>query len=131
MILADSSVWVDYFNGKRTSKTDRLDSILGKESIIMGDLILVEVLQGFQKDADFEIAKNLLLSFPVMAMAGKELAIKSAINYRILRKKGATVRKTIDVIIGTFCIHHKIALLHDDRDFDPMENFLNLKIVNV
>ena len=131
MILTDSSVWIDYFNGKKTTKTDRLDSILGKEPIIMGDLILVEVLQGFQNDNDFKIAKKLLLRFPVVKMCGQELAIKSALNYRILRRNGVTVRKTIDVIIGTFCIHHQISLLHDDRDFDPMEGFLKLKIVTV
>lgn len=130
MILVDSSVWVDYFNGTKTPEADLLDSMLGKELIVMGDLILVEVLQGFQADKDFETAKKGLLSFPFMEMCSKELAVESALNYRTLRKNGATARKTIDVLIGTFCIHHQISLLHDDRDFEPMERFLKLKTIS-
>ena len=129
MILVDSSVWIDYFNGRKTTKTDWLDSALGNEQIIVGDLILAEVLQGFHSDKDFKTARKLLLAFPFMAMLGQELAIKIALNYRFLRKKGVTVRKTIDVIIGTFCLNYQLKLLHDDRDFDPMEKYLNLKIV--
>jgi len=129
MILIDSSVWIDYFNGKKTIKTDWLDSALGSEPIIIGDLILAEVLQGFQSDDDFKTAKKLLLGFPFMDMLGQELAIKSALNYRYLRKNGVTVRKTIDVMIGTFCLHYQVSLLHDDRDFDPIEKFLNLKTI--
>ena len=131
MILVDSSVWIDYFNGKKTSKTDWLDSALGIKPIIIGDLILAEVLQGFQNEKNFKTAKRLLLNFPFMDMVGQELAIKSAENYRILRKKGITVRKTIDVMIGTFCINHQIPLLHDDRDFDPLEIYLKLKTVKI
>lgn len=129
MIVVDSSVWIDYFNGKKTPKTDWLDSALGREPIIVGDLILAEVLQGFTNDADFRTAKELLLSFPSMEMIGPEAAIESASNYRLLRKYGVTVRKTIDVMIGTFCIHHHFSLLHDDRDFAPMEKHLKLKTV--
>jgi len=131
MILVDSSVWVDYFNGKATPQTDWLDSALGKEVIVVGDLILTEVLQGFQRDRDFKKAKELLLDFPLWEMLGQELAIKSASNYCYLRKKGVTVRKTIDVIIGTFCLHHHLSLLHDDRDFDPIEKYLKLKVVQI
>jgi hypothetical protein len=131
MILVDSSVWIDYFNGKKTSKTDWLDSALGNKPIIIGDLILAEVLQGFQNENDFRTVKNLLLDFPFMEMVGKNMAIKSAINYRFLRKKGVTVRKTIDVMIGTFCIHHHFSLLHDDRDFDPLEKYLKLKTIRI
>ena len=130
MILVDSSVWIDYFNGKKTAETDWLDSSLGNTPIIMGDLILAEVLQGFQRDKDFEIAKDMLLRMPFMAMGGLELALESARNYRLLRKKGVTVRKTVDVMIGTFCIHYQLPLLHDDRDFDPMVEFLGLKIID-
>ena len=129
MILVDSSVWIDYFNGKINPQTDWLDSALGKEVIIVGDLILAEVLQGFKSDHDFKKAKELLSHFQFMEMVGLELAIKSAENYRLLRKKGVTVRKTIDVIIGTFCIHHNLALLHDDQDFDPLVKHLKLKAV--
>ena len=82
MILVDSSVWIDYFNGKPTPQTDWLDSALGKEVIAIGDLILAEVLQGFQRDKDFRRAKALLLNFPFFEMLGQELAIKSALTYR-------------------------------------------------
>jgi predicted nucleic acid-binding protein len=129
MILVDSSVWIDYFNGRKTAQTDWLDSALGNIPIIMGDLILIEVLQGFQNDNDFKIAKNLLLSIPFLPMTGQELAFESAMNYRFLRKKGVTIRKTIDVIIGTFCIHYKLDFLYEDRDFDPMVRFLKMKVV--
>jgi hypothetical protein len=129
MILIDSSVWIDYFNGNKTAQTDWLDSALGETPIIIGDLILTEVLQGFQSDKDFKIARDLLLRIPFMPMGGQELALESAMNYRLLRKKGVTVRKTIDVMIGTFCIHYRLPLLHDDKDFDPMVKFLGLEVI--
>ena len=116
MIVVDSSVWIDYFNGKKTPQTDWLDSSLGNTPLIVGDFVLTEVLQGFQSDKDFKIAKDLLSGMPFMAMGGRDVALQSAVNYRVLRKKGVTVRKTIDVMIGTFCIHYRLPLLHDDRD---------------
>ncbi len=131
MILIDSSVWIDYFNGVQTPHTDWLDSSLGEKPIIIGDLVLTEVLQGFKSDKDFKIAKDLLLNIPYIAMGGQPLSLQSAINYRYLRKKGVTVRKTIDVIIGTFCIQNQFALLHCDRDFDPMVSYLGLEIVDI
>jgi predicted nucleic acid-binding protein len=130
MIIVDSSVWIDYFNGKKTKKTDWLDTSLGSIAIVMGDLILAEVLQGFQSDEDFRIARNLLLPLPFMAMGGQVLALESAKNYRFLRKKGITVIKTIDVMIGTFCIHYRLPLLYEDKDFDPMVKLLGLRIVD-
>lgn len=129
MILVDSSVWIDYFNGNKTAQTDWLDASLGNRPIIMGDLIITEVLQGFHNDKDFKIARDLLLGIPFMPMVGQSLALESAMNYRFLRRKGVTVRKTIDVMIGTFCIHHQIALLHDDRGFDQMVIFLGLDTI--
>jgi predicted nucleic acid-binding protein len=129
MILVDSSVWIAYFNGKINPQTDWLDAALGKRVIIVGDIILAEVLQGFRDDRDFRKAKKLLSAFRFMEMLGWELAIKSAENYRLLRKKGETVRKTTDVIIGTFCIHHGLALLHDDADFFPLTKYLKLKVI--
>jgi predicted nucleic acid-binding protein len=129
MIIVDSSVWIDYFNGKKTPQTDWLDSALGNTPVIIGDLILTEVLQGFQNSKEFKVAKDLLLGMPFMPMVGRAIALKSAENYRSLRRRGVTVRKTIDVIIGTFCIYYQLPLLHDDRDFDPMVKFLGLKIV--
>jgi predicted nucleic acid-binding protein len=131
MILVDSSVWIDYFNGNQTSQTDWLDSSLGNLPIVMGDLILTEVLQGFQNDRDFKIAKDLLSGIPFVPMGGQVLALESAMNYRFLRKKGVIVRKTIDIIIGTFCIHNQLILLHCDRDFDPMVKFLCLEIIDI
>jgi predicted nucleic acid-binding protein len=129
MVVVDSSVWVDYFNGRVTKQTDLLDSLLGHELVVIGDIVLTEVLQGFRSDKDFRKAKRLLDSLIFKPMLGKELAVKSAENYRHLRKKGISVRKTIDVIIATFCIATGLPLLHDDRDFEPMEKYLNLKVV--
>ena len=129
MIVVDSSVWIDYFNGKVTKQTNLLDSLLGSELIVIGDIILTEVLQGFQEDRDFKKAKELLDTLIFREMLGKDLAIKSAKNYRRLRKKGVTVRKTIDVIIATFCIENNLPLLHSDRDFHPTEKHLNLKVI--
>ena len=129
MILVDSSVWIGYFNGKRSWQTDVLDNLLSQVPIIMGDLILTEVLQGFRADRDFDAAKSHLDAMPFRSMGGYEVALKSARNYRTLRKKGVTVRKTIDVIIATFCITEGLTLLHDDRDFDPMVAHLSLKVL--
>jgi predicted nucleic acid-binding protein len=131
MILVDSSVWIDYFNGNQTYQTDWLDSSLGNSPIVIGNLILTEVLQGFQNDKDFKIAKELLLRIPFMSMEEQTLALESAMNYRLLRRKGVTVRKTIDVIIGTFCIQNQLTFLHCDRDFDPMVKYLGLKIIDI
>jgi hypothetical protein len=131
MIVVDSSVWIDYFNGTISNETDWLDESLGIEPIIMGDIILAEVLQGFQNEKDFKTAKKLLLECPFMDMIGQELAIKSAMNYRSLRQKGITIRKTIDVMIGTFCIQNNFFLLHNDKDFNPLEKHLKLKIMKI
>lgn len=130
MILVDSSVWIGYFNGNKTPQTDWLDSALGNTPLIIGDLILTEVLQGFHSDKDFQTAKELLLSIPFLPMGGQDIALESAMNYRLLRKKGVTVRKTIDIMIGTFCLHYQLPLLHDDRDFNPMVSFLGLEIIH-
>ena len=129
MIFVDSSVLIDYFNGKENWQVEKLDEILGKEIVVIGDYILVEVLQGFKKDKDFETAKNVLNSFPCINMLGEEVAIKCAKNYRALRKKGITIRKTIDVIISTSCIENDLLLLHNDKDFFPFEKHLGLQSV--
>ena len=126
MILVDSSVWIDYFNGISTWQTELLDKALSNVPIVVGDLILTEVLQGFRTDRDFETAKTLLSAFTFRPMVGYDVAIQSAQNYRRLRQAGVTVRKTIDVIIATFCIVEGLALLHDERDFDPMVTHLSL-----
>ena len=129
MIIVDTSVWVDYFNGKLSKETDSLDTMLGNQEIILGDLILTEILQGFQEDRLFREAQNMLESFPIVPMLGMPLVIQSATNYRILRKRGVTVRKTIDVMIGTYCIENRIPLLYADRDFDPMVRHFGLQAV--
>ncbi len=128
MILVDSSVWIDYFNGKRSWQTDLLDNYLSDVPIIMGDLILTEVLQGFKSDKDFKKAKSFLSLLPFRQMGGYDMAIQSAQNYRRLRKAGITVPKTIDVIIATFCIIYGLTLLHDDRDFNPIASHFPLKM---
>ena len=127
MILVDSSVWINYFNGLSTWQTDLLDNYLSHIPILIGDLILTEVLQGFKSDKDCETAKELLDALQFRQIGGYDVAIQSAQNYRTLRKAGVTIRKTIDVIIGTFCIMRGVSLLHDDRDFDPMVLHLNLQ----
>lgn len=127
MILVDSSVWVDYFNGQATRETDFLDDLLGTEPVAIGDLILAEVLQGFRSDADYEAAKDLLASLTTYDLLGAAHAVKTADNYRALRKKGITVRKTADAIIATFCIERRVPLLYSDRDFDPFVRHLGLR----
>jgi len=130
MILVDSSVWISYFNGRITWQTEMLDQMLQQIPVYTGDLILTEVLQGFRKDSEFKKAREALSILPCKQLGGYDIAIQSAKNYRTLRKKGITVRKTIDIIIGTFCIVENIPLLHDDRDFDPMTEHLSLKTIS-
>jgi hypothetical protein len=127
VILVDSSVWINYFNGISTWQTDLLDHYLSNTLIVIGDLILTEVLQGFRSNTDFETAKNFLHALQFRQIGGYSVAIQSANNYRILRKSGVIVRKTIDIIIATFCIIEGLTLLHDDRDFDPMVTHFSLK----
>jgi len=125
--MVDSSVWIDYFNGKECSEVVYLDAILGIEPVVIGDNILTEVLQGFRGDKEYKIAKQLLTAIPIFQLSNKTLAVKSADNYRTLRKRGITVRKTIDTIIATYCIEQNIQLLFSDRDFLPFVEFLALK----
>lgn len=129
MILVDSSVWIDYFNGLDTPQTDKLHTLLGVEPLAIGDVILTEVLQGFRTDKDYETAKRLLTSLSVFNILSIELAIKSAENFRYLRKRGITIRKTVDTIIATFCIEKKYSLLFSDRDFLPFSTHLGLRAV--
>lgn len=129
MILVDSSVWIDYFNGVDSTETNRLDETLGLEEVAIGDLILTEVLQGFRNDKDYKTAKEILTSLNIYEMLGVELALKSANNFRKLRKQGITVRKTADVIIATYSIENKIPLLFSDKDFLPFVKHLRLRSV--
>jgi len=127
MVLVDSSVWVDYFNGTKTKATDHLDDLLGTEPVAIGDLILAEVLQGFRKESDYETAKQLLTGLTIYELLGRERAILAAHHYRALRRKGLTVRKTSDVVIATFCVQHELPLLFSDKHFEPFVAHLGLK----
>ena len=130
MLIVDSTVWVDYFNGVENLQTDYLDQIADKTPILIGDLILAEVLQGFREDADFEKARRALGKYMQVEMVNPELALQSARNYRLLRRKGITVRKTIDSLIATYCIENEHDLLHKDSDFDGYEKHLGLSVIH-
>ncbi len=128
--MVDSSVWINYFNGKNSWQTEALDQMLSQIPLLTGDLILTEVLQGFRRDDEYNKAKKVMSILDCKQMGGYAIAVESAESYRKLRKKGITVRKTIDVIIGTFCINQNITLLHDDKDFEPMVKHLGLKSIS-
>lgn len=129
MILVDTSVWIDYFNGIETKETDALDSALIDGIVAIGDIITLEILQGFRNDKDFNQARKTLATLDQYELFGNDMVFKSANNFRALRKKGITIRKTIDVIIATFCIDKKIPLLFSDKDFIPFVKHLKLKSV--
>ena len=129
MILVDSSVWIDFFRGRPSRETDILDELLGQEPLLIGDLVLAEVLQGFSADRDFKHAYRLLASLELIEIGGREIALQAARNFRSLRARGITVRKTIDTLIATRCIEAGINLLHDDRDFDPFTEHLGLNAI--
>lgn len=126
MIVVDSSVWIDYFRGAESPEVDILDKSLGYLEVAIGDLILTEVLQGFRHTQDYQTAKSLMLQLTILDMLGKEMALKSAENFRRLRKKGITIRKTADVIIATYCIENHLPLLFTDKDFLPFAEHLKL-----
>ena len=130
MLIVDSTVWIDYFNGLENPQTDYLDQIVDRTPILVGDLILAEVLQGFRDDSDFEEARRALSKYIQVEMVNPELALQSARNYRLLRRKGITVRKTIDSLIATYCIENEHDLLHHDNDFDGYEKYLKLRVVH-
>lgn len=126
MMVVDSSVWIDYFRGVETPQTDKLDNTLGRKPVAIGDLILTEVLKGFRHDKDYMAARRVFEDVTIFDMLGAQMAIKTAENFRTLRKKGITVRKTADVIIATFCIDQKLPLLFSDKDFKPFVKHLGL-----
>lgn len=126
MILVDSSVWIAHLRGLRTPATSKLEVVAAREPLLVGDLILLEVLQGARDEAHAARIERALRQFVLVPLLDAGLASRAAGNYRRLRELGVTVRKTADLIIGTFCIEHRHALLHDDRDFAPMEEHLGL-----
>jgi hypothetical protein len=130
MIVVDTSVWIDFFAGNENLQSLWLRSEVGRPSIALTDLILCEVLQGIRGEQMFTKISRQLAEFPIFSTGSQELALASARNFRSLRARGVTVRKTIDCIIATHCIRHGHALLHRDRDFDPFEKYLGLRVIH-
>jgi predicted nucleic acid-binding protein len=129
VILVDSSVWIDHFRNVESDPVRRLRRLIREEPLLIGDLILCEILQGFNSEAQARLVQRSFSRFEAVALSDPGLAVIAAANYRFLRRQGITIRKTIDVVIGTFCIERGHALLHSDRDFEPMERFLGLQTV--
>lgn len=127
MILVDSCVWIDWFRGVPSAEADRLDRLIGEEELLVGDLILTEVLQGFGDDQAFAAAHDALARFPLINIAGPDVALAAARHHRSLRSQGITPRKTIDTLIAARCLADGLALLSSDRDFDPFTTHLGLK----
>ena len=126
MIVVDSSVWIDFLNGRKAPHVERLTATLGDDEIIVGDLMLCEVLQGLESNQAAGEVEALLRRFEIAPMVGDANAVAAARNFRALRRRGITVRKTIDMLIGTWCIERRIALLHNNGDFRPMVRHLGL-----
>lgn len=124
--LADAPVWVDYFIGRTTPQTDYLDSLLGRQRVLMGDLVLAEVLQGFMDERQREIAEDALRRFPVVVLGGESMAVKAARNARVLRSRGEAVPSMVDCLLATFCAERGVVLL-SHRDFSAFERHLGLR----
>ena len=130
MIIVDTTVWIDYFRGTHNAETDYLDRELGRQLFGLTDLILCEVLQGIGDEAQFAQVLEELAAFNIFDSGGQTLALEAARNFRTLRRRGHTVRKTIDCLIATFCIENGHSLLHRDRDFEQFERNLALAVVH-
>jgi predicted nucleic acid-binding protein len=126
VIVVDSSVWIDFLNGRNAPHVKRLRAIVGTEDVIVGDLMLCEVLQGLDDERTAREVEGLMRRFEIVHMAGDAIAVAAAGNFRSLRRRGITVRKTIDLLIGTWCIENRRPLLHNDSDFHPMARYLGL-----
>jgi predicted nucleic acid-binding protein len=129
VILVDTSVWIDHLNNAATGQVVRLRQLIPTTPLLIGDLILCEVLQGLRSEREARLVERGLRRFATASLLDVNLAVRAAANYRFLRSKGTTIRKTVDVIIGTFCIEYGHVLLHDDRDFEPMVRFLGLRTI--
>jgi predicted nucleic acid-binding protein len=129
MIVVDSSVWINNLRGVRSPGVETFLAVQAKDLVLLGDLILLEVLQGARSNENARRLERLLQAYPIVQLFDISIAAACAANYRALRSKGVTIRKTIDVIIGTYCIVHGHALLHEDRDFEPMVHHLGLEVV--
>lgn len=127
--IIDTTVWIDFFRDSETEQTDLLERVIRRGDAALGDVILSEILQGIDSEKEFRSLKRHFSNFRIYPMIGRSNAIKSAANYRKLRTKGITVRKIVDCWIATFCIERGFPLLHNDRDFDPFEQHLKLKVL--
>lgn len=130
MTIIDTTVWIDYFAGTINPHTEWLDRELGRRPIALTDLILCEILQGIRADSDFNRVRRDLMNFEIFDTGGETLAVTAAQNYRFLRTKGQTIRRTIDCLIAAFCIAEGHSLLHRDRDFDAFEQHLSLRVIH-
>jgi hypothetical protein len=130
MTIVDTTVWIDYLGGTANPHTDWLDRELNQQRLGLTDLILCEILQGIRGDSTFTRVRRDLSKFEVFETGGEALAVASAKNYRSLRSRGHTIRKTIDCLIATFCLTEGHSLLHRDHDFDPFEKHLGLRVVH-
>jgi predicted nucleic acid-binding protein len=131
VVIVDSTVWVDYFNGLPNPETDWLDGQLDQQRLGLTTIIVCEVLQGLREERKAIAVATALRQFEVFEMPNLAVALQAARNYRTLRSRGRTVRKTVDVLIATFCIEEQHSLLHRDRDFDPFEELLGLSVVHL
>ena len=129
MVMVDTSAWIEYFRGGLPRIVEKVDLCLEQDLVGIGDLVYCEVMQGIRSSREKGVVSTLLLSLPQFEMVGFDMAEKSASNYRLLRSKGVTVRKTIDVLIGTFCAEHGLRLIHHDSDFDLMAKHIGLDII--
>ena len=130
MVIVDTTVWIDYWDGASTPEADWLDREMNRQRLGVTDIVVCELLQGVRDDAEAATVERELARFEVFNTGGVELAKAAAQNYRALRGRGYTVRKTIDCVIATFCLREGHSLLHSDRDFDPFERFLNLSVIH-
>lgn len=129
MVIVDTSAWIEYLGGGLPAVVAKVDRCLEQELVGIGDLIYCELMQGIRVPREQREISALLLSLPQFEMVGFGMAEKSAANYRLLRSRGVTVRKTIDVLIGTFCAEHELQLLHHDSDFDLMAKHIGLEVI--
>lgn len=127
-VLVDSSVWIDYFNGVATPRTDYLDEILGRAPLAVADLIVMEVLQGFTEEQEWETARAALRKFKTYVLNDSELVSQSTVHQRLLRSKGAALPGAVDCLVAGFCIRRNMALLHSNPGFEPFERYLGLKL---
>lgn len=125
----DTSVLIDSIRGRRTEQVSKFERLVAADEVMLGDLVLSEFLRGFDNEAESRHVHATLQGFPVVELCGETIAVEAARNFRHLRALGVTVRKTVDLIIGTYCIRNSLPLLHNDRDFDAMERHLGLKVL--